>query len=45
MRKRAFARPVVDRLPAEIAGPAEIKTLFDAARSLPRVTDGYSPAS
>jgi hypothetical protein len=45
MRKRAFAKPAVDRVPAEIASPAEIKTLFYAARSLPRVTDGYSPAS
>jgi hypothetical protein len=30
MRKRAFAKPAVDRVPAEIASPAETRRLFNA---------------
>jgi hypothetical protein len=43
--QKSLCRPVVDRAPAEVASPADINRLFYAARSLPRVTDGYSPAS
>jgi hypothetical protein len=31
MRKKAFARPVLDHIPSERASPAEVKRVFDAA--------------